>query len=435
MTFMGLFDYEWWTIASAVAASVACGVLGCFLVLRRMSLLGDAISHAVLPGLAAAFLLTGSRGIFPMLAGAMVVGLLTTVLTAGLTRLGKVPEDASMGVVFTSLFALGVILISAAAREVDLDPMCVFYGQMELAAFDTWSIAGRSIPRSTVILTSVMLVDLSLIAIFYKELKIVAFDPALAATMGINAALVHYTLMAAVAGTTVASFESVGSVLVVAMLIAPGATAQLLTDRLSRLLLIAAIVAATSAIGGYLLSAAFNTTVAGMMSVVAGALFLLAALLGPRHGVLARAVTRLLLSLRICREDILGMLYRVEESGADASLSARDARRALDRPLLARAAIHRLARNRLITGAPDRLALTPAGRDAASRLIRSHRLWETYLTHELGLPLDHVHEPSHRVEHFITPTIEEVLSTSVDSATDPHGRDVPARPKAAPPGP
>ncbi|MBL8874255.1 MAG: metal ABC transporter permease [Phycisphaerae bacterium] len=281
-----------WTVAIAICCCIACGLVGCFLLLRRMSLLGDAISHAILPGLAAAFFLTGTREPIAMLAGAMVVGVLTALISTGLNRWGRVPEDASMGVVFTTLFALGVILITLVARDVDLDPGCVLYGLIEFAPFDTVRLLGLELPRSFVWLFIVLAINVTLIAVFFKELKIVCFDPYLATTMGISATAVHYGLMTAVAATSVASFEAVGSILVVAMLVAPGATAHLLTDKLGRMLWWSAAIAGLSAVLGYALAVRLNTSVAGMIATTALGLFVLAAIASPRHGVIARWVHR-----------------------------------------------------------------------------------------------------------------------------------------------
>ncbi|MCC6322939.1 MAG: metal ABC transporter permease [Phycisphaerales bacterium] len=281
-----------WTIATAVCCSVACGTVGCFLVLRRMSLLGDAISHAILPGLALAFITTGSRDPPAMLAGALAIGIVTALLSSALSRRGRVTEDAAMGVVFTTLFALGVLLITMAAGSIDLDPGCVLYGLIEFVPFDTVRTAGMALPRAFVWLSIVMVINVTLIALFFKELRIVCFDPFLSTTMGISAVVVHYGLLTCVAATCVASFEAVGSILVVAMLVAPGATAQLLTDRLSGMVWWAAAVAAACAILGYALAVWLNTSVAGMIATVALAVFMLAVVFSPRHGVIADRLRR-----------------------------------------------------------------------------------------------------------------------------------------------
>jgi len=418
---------DYWIMATGALCNVSCGLLGCYLVLRRMSLLGDAISHAVLPGLAAAFLLFHTRASVPMLLGAMAVGVLTAFLTSTLHRWGKVPEDASMGVVFTSLFAIGVILITRFASDVDLDPGCVLYGLIEFVPLDLVRVAGINIPRSTLFLGLVLLCNVVLITLFYKELKIVSFDPYLATTMGISATAVHYGLMAATAATTVASFEAAGSILVVAMLIAPGATAHLLTDRLSRMLVISAVVAGLAAVFGHLLAIYYDTSVAGMMSVVVGVEFVLAVFLAPRHGYVSKLLHRASLSLRIVREDVLGMLYRWQEAETHSALHRRDVLAALGGGVLSSVAVRSLIRaGQVRAGRGDTLSLTEGGLGAARGLVRSHRLWESYLAKHLDLPLDHLHAPAERMEHFITPRIEAQLTEEIQSPSDPHGRRIPA---------
>jgi manganese/zinc/iron transport system permease protein len=427
--FARLDTYDWWVMATGVVCAVACAVPGCYLVLRRMSMLGDAISHAILPGLAVAFLLTGTREVWAMLAGAMCVGLLTAVMTSALARTGRVSEDSAMGVVFTTLFALGVVLISIVARRVDLDANCVFYGLLEGAPSpaNMRSVLGVEVPRSFLVLSCVLLLNATLVVVFWKELKIVAFDAALATSMGINAALVHYGLMAMIAGTTVASFESVGSILVVAMLVGPGAAAHLLTDRLRWMLPIAGVIAAACAVAGYLVALSLGTSVAGPMSVMVGIAFVLAALFSPRHGVIARAASRLALGVRIAAEDVLGMLYRAEERAAPVATDADASPGSLRRPLVARVALWRLRARGLVRVSTGALSLTDAGRAEATRVIRSHRLWEHYLTQELGLPADHVHDPSHRVEHFISRDVERDIASSLANDEDPHGRKIPGK--------
>jgi len=285
---MNLDAGDLWTMATAACCSVACGTLGCFLVLRRLSLLGDAIAHAILPGLAVAFLLSGTRDLTPMLAGAMAAGLLTAGLSAGLQRWGGVEPAAAIGVVFTTLFALGVVLISLVARSVDLDPGCVLYGLLEFVPLDTVAVAGMQVPRAFLWLAGTMLVNLLAIGVFFRELRLVSFDPALATAMGISVGLVHHGLLALITATAVVSFEAVGSILVVIMLVAPGATAHLLADRLATMVAIAAAMAALAAVLGCLAAIWLDTSVAGMIAVASMGIFAVATLVAPRHGVVAR---------------------------------------------------------------------------------------------------------------------------------------------------
>ena len=257
-----------WTMATAVLASVACGLVGCFLVLRRLSMLGDTISHAVLPGIAGAFLLTGTRDVLPMLLGATVVGVATALLSSGLDRWARVDRDAAMGVTFTTFFAMGVVMISLAARQVDLDPGCVLYGLLEFVPFDTITLAGMQVPRAAAWLGTALVVDAVLVVAFLKELRACSFDPAHAASLGLRVGVVHMGVMAAVAANTVVAFEAVGSILVVAMLVAPGATARLWTDRLTPMLWLACAIAASTAVVGYLAALELNTSAAGMIATL-----------------------------------------------------------------------------------------------------------------------------------------------------------------------
>ena len=423
-----------WIVATAVACSVACGILGCFLVLRRMSLLGDAISHAILPGLAIAFIVTHSRDPMSMLAGAMVVGVLTAFLSTGLNRWARVPEDAAMGVVFTTLFAVGVLLITWVARDVDLDPGCVLYGLIEFSPFDVISILGMALPRSFVWLAAVLLLNSALIWIFFKELRIVCFDPYLATTMGISATLVHYSLMTAVAATSVASFESVGSILVVARLVAPGATAHLLTDKLSRMVWLAAVIAAASAVVGYVFAVWLNTSVAGMIATMSLAIFILTSLFSPRYGFVSSLFRRLVLTMRISEEDVLGMAYRWHESSsrrptvAFQPLGMQDVIAGTRLRILARVAVWMLTRRRMIqTDSQGGIAATSEGIKRASRLVRGHRLWETYLAKHLEKGPDTVHAGAHRAEHFLSAEIQDRLDEQAGAAIDPHGSPIPPR--------
>jgi manganese/zinc/iron transport system permease protein len=409
---------ELWVMATAAACAAACALCGSFLVLRRMSMLGDAIAHAILPGLACAFLITGTRNPLAMLAGAALVGLLTTVLTAAIQRTGKVHADTAMGVVFSSLFALGVLLISSAADKVDLDPSCVLYGMIEAVSIDRVDLLGVRVPRAFVVLSVALIVNAGVVAVFFKELKVVCFDSALATSMGIAAGAIHYGLMALVAATSVAAFEAVGSILVVAMLVGPGATAFLLTQRLARMLWIAPAVGVLCAAGGTVAAVWLDTSYAGAISVMLGVAFSLALLFSPREGLVVRWARRLTLALKVRREDILGALIRARESGERASDMQQ--RLAELRRGLGGVALWQLRRRGMLVCG----VLTSHGEAEARRVLAAHRLWESFLANEVGLPLDHVHDPSERFEHFVSREMERELRAR-QGTVDPHGRPIP----------
>lgn len=438
---------EWrsalWTIAVAALANSACAVVGCYLVLRRLSLLGDAISHAVLPGIAVAFIVTGSTTSPAMLLGAMLCGLLAALLTEGLAGGHGVQEDVSLGVVFTSMFSVGVILITAYARDIHLDPGCVLYGLVEFVSLYTVEMGGVELPEAFLPLVLAWAVTLGVVAGAWKELKLAAFDPALAAAMGISARLVHYVLMALVALVTVTAFEAVGSILVVAMLIVPGVTGHLLSDRLAGMMAWAVVVAVVSAVVGYAGDLAWGTGMAGLMAVAAGAQFALAAVAAPRRGAVSLAWNRLTLAVRIRSEDLLGRMFRAEEQAASpeaAGMAARGSPEALRRPLgprgperltwLDRLAWWRLVRRGYVEQQAGGWVLTSRGQHAGQELVRAHRLWEAFLEERLGLPTDHLHEPAERLEHYLGPELQARLSEELGGAKrDPHGREIPDLPR------
>ncbi|MEO9802102.1 MAG: metal ABC transporter permease [Reichenbachiella sp.] len=274
-------------ISAGTLVAISCGLLGCFLVLRKMAMVGDAISHAVLPGIVIAFLISGSRDSIIMLLGAGVIGILTTVLIEFFHKKGNLQTDASIGVTFTWLFALGVILISVFANEVDLDQDCVLHGEIAYIPLDLWITDSGLIlgPRVLYVSGFVFILIILFITLGYKELYLTTFDPAFATAIGISTVLWHYLLMAAVSLTTVASFESVGAILVVALMIAPPATAYLLTESFPKMLLITAILGVIISVAGYFLAAYLDGSIAGAMSSVAGLLFLLAFLFSPSEGI------------------------------------------------------------------------------------------------------------------------------------------------------
>ncbi len=240
-------EIDTWIVVTGALISMACAVPGVFLLLNKQSMLGDAISHAVLPGLAIAFLISGTRDPLPMFVGAVAAGLFTGVLTEIIHRRGRVDSGAALGVVFCSLFALGLVLIRLAADRVDLDPNCVLYGSIETAVIDSGLV-----PRIAWLSGGMLAANLLLAGLFYKELRISAFDPALSTSLGIPARWMQHGLTIVTAMTTVVAFESVGSILVIAMLIVPGATALLLSHRLSIVLALSLAVAAGSAGLGHL---------------------------------------------------------------------------------------------------------------------------------------------------------------------------------------
>lgn len=261
-------------ILTGTLIAASCGLLGCWLILRRLAMLGDAISHAALPGIVLAFLWTGSRSPLPMLIGAGSVGLVTTVLVQWLTQKRRMLPDAALGIVFTTLFALGVVLVSRYAGQVDLDMECVLYGEIAYVPWDVWTVGDLSLgPRALWLMSGIFALNLLFMGLCYKELKLCSFDPEYARVLGVRTSPVHYALMIMVALTIVASFELVGAILVIAFVVVPGATAYLLTRRLPVMLGLSLLIGALSAGLGYLLANRLDASIAGCMATVSGLLF------------------------------------------------------------------------------------------------------------------------------------------------------------------
>lgn len=423
---------EWysafWIIVTGSLVAGSCALLGCFLVLRNQAMLGDAISHAILPGIVVAFWISGGLGPLAMFAGAVVTGLLTTFIVQLLSD-GGVERGAAMGVTFTSLFALGVAGVSAGGHGVHLDLECVLYGEIAYAPFDPLVLGGTPLgPRAAWINGGLFLFNALLVSLLYKEYKIATFDPGLAAAAGVPVMAMHYLLMSQVALTVVGAFESVGVILVVAMLIAPAAAAYLLADRLGWMLVLAVVNGVLSSAGGYAVAAWLDCSIAGAMASVSGLLFALAFLFAPAHGVVTRWIAHGKLRSQVAGEDVLLWAGRHEETGARANFSAadllNDASVSINDP---GGSIRRLQRTGHLASGKEGFSLTRKGREAFHSLIKRHRLYETYLD-RLGYPPDHLHEPADRVEHHLDPKLAEALDRETrHPGRDPQGKAIPRR--------
>jgi manganese/zinc/iron transport system permease protein len=279
-------------VLTAGLVATACGLLGPFLVLRRVALMADAVSHAVLPGIVATFLVLGTRAPLPVIVGAAVFAVLCVLGIEALRATGLVQADAAIGLVFPALFSLGVLGITKWTANLHLDLDATIYGEIAFVPLQQWSIAGVVVPRAVVIVGSVAIVNLALVTALWKELKATSFDPEFSRTVGIPPAWLSRLLLVAVAVTAVTAFESVGAILVVTLLIVPAAAAYLLTDRLWAMVAITVAIGWLSAGAGYAGALRLDASIAGAMGLVAAACFTLALLLSPRHGLLSARVRR-----------------------------------------------------------------------------------------------------------------------------------------------
>ena len=367
---MSLPQIEIQLIAAVVAA--ACALPGVFLVLRRMALMSDAISHAILLGIVLAFFATRDIASPFLVIAATLTGVLTVSLVELLNRTRLVREDAAMGLVFPVLFSIGVILISRYAGNVHLDTDAVLLGELVFAPFDRFAVLGYDLgPRALYVMGGILLLNLLCIIIFYKELKLATFDAGLAAALGFAPVLIHYGLMTLVSITAVGAFDAVGSILVVALMIAPPATAYLLTDRLPRMIGLSVLIGVASALSGYWVAHLLDASIAGSMATLSGVIFGLAFLLAPERGLLAMARRRARQRWQFSQTTLVihlfnheGMLNAAEESRLDhLHVHVRW------QPAFAARVVKLAVREGLIRSEAGMLTLTERGRQLAQQTI------------------------------------------------------------------
>ncbi len=283
---------EFWTLAIAAVTALACALSGSFLVLKREALVSEGLAHAVLPGIVIAFALTGDRTSPLLLVGAAAMGLVMILAVQAIRRTGVVDPTASLGVVFPALFSVGVLLTSLELAGTHFHADCIIEGNLALAPLDRLELGGRDLgPRAFWSVSAALLLVGGFVLLLFKELKLLTFDSELAASLGFRPGRVHVAWLAVVSFTVVASFEAAGSILVVALMIAPAAAAVLWVNDVRHVLCLAAVLALVSAFGGHQLGLTMDIAPAGPMATSAGALFLASLALAPR-GILMKGRTR-----------------------------------------------------------------------------------------------------------------------------------------------
>ena len=356
----------------AVTVAVACALPGVFLVLRRMALMSDAISHTVLLGIVVAFFIVEDLASPLLILGAAATGVLTVALVESIRGTGLVKEDAAIGLVFPALFSIAVILITRFAGDVHLDTDAVLLGELALAPFRRLEIGGIDVgPRALWVMLGILGLNVAFLAAFYKELKLSTFDASLAAALGFSPVLMHYAFMAVVSVTAVGAFDSVGSILVVAFMIVPPAAAYLLSDRLGRVIWLSALIGALSAVSGYWLARWLDASIAGSMAGAAGALFGLVLLSAPERGLIAQARRRARQRVEFTRQMLAIHLLHHEGTAAAAEESRLDhqSRHLRWSPDQAGRIVGAARRAGFVTLKEERLFLTEAGRAEARKAM------------------------------------------------------------------
>ncbi len=403
---------HWEPLVCSILVGIVLGLLGCFVVLRHMALIGDAISHAVLPGVVIAFLLV-STGVTGLFVGALVAAVVTAVGINLVTRFSRVKQDAAIGIVFTAMFAVGVILISQLPAGTHFDLKCFLFG-------DPLAVERVDL-LSAVIITPLVV---AFVALLFHPLKLLSFDETLARTMGVPTTALHYLMMIMLSATVVAALRSVGVIMAVAMLITPAAIAYQLTNRLRVMLILASLSGGLSAGLGMFLAFLANVPPGPAMVLVAAGLFGLAMVFAPERGVLTAWLRRRQIRRHILDEDVLKELARIEESAGVGKASLADAMSSVPGSQV-RGSVERLTRAGLVAAGAAEPVLTESGRRRALEMLRAHRLWETYLA-KLEVEDERVHPEAERLEHAHD-LADQLAETLGEPRSDPHGHPIPQR--------
>ncbi|MFY0644160.1 MAG: metal ABC transporter permease [Bacteroidia bacterium] len=266
--------YDFYVILTASLVAINCALMGSFLIMRKMVMIGDAISHAVLPGIFIAYVISGSAANLPILIGASISGIVVSIMIEWFTKKVRLQNDASIGISYTFLFAIGVILISKYGQNVDIDQQCVLYGELEHVGLSLKPfIWGSYLPHQAMIVGSVSIILIAAVVLGFKGLFVTTFDPGFAVSTGVAVGFWHYFLMSGVSLTTVVSFESVGAILVISFLAGPPAIAYLLTEKLKHMIVYACAIGIICSVLGYYLAKYLDVSVAGAIATTIGVVF------------------------------------------------------------------------------------------------------------------------------------------------------------------
>lgn len=414
-----------WVLAGTILLGLSAGALGCFAVLRERALVGDAVAHAVLPGVCLAFIFTGDKDPLALLVGSVIFGWISLVVMDFIIRNSKISADTSIGMVLSVFFGLGVVLLTYIQSSGNVN-------QSGLDAF-LFGNAASMLPEDVMLFGFVSLMVLIVIIAMYKELKLVSFDPSYAKVIGYPLKRMEFLIATLLVVTITAGLQAVGVVLMASMLIIPAAAARYWTDSLRVMLVVAALVGGFSAISGSFVSYTAPSMPTGPWMVVSAAfVFTLSFFFAPARGETRKWLKRLNQKQKVRRENILKTIYALNEADGKEekvrTLQEILKRRRMEKKTLKRG-LGELEKSGMVEhyrGRPDGYVLTKAGRVEARRIVRLHRLWELYLTEKLEIAGDHVHDDAESMEHVITPEIEaQLLKLLENPESDPHDEKIP----------
>jgi len=408
------YPWAWRALLASIMVAVSCGILGTFITLRNMSLLGDALSHAVLPGIVVSYLFLGYN-VLGFYIGAVIAGLLCAVAITWLQKKAGARSDAAIGIVFSAMFAMGVIGISYLSRTqgVHLDLKDFLFGNV-------LGVTDFDLKVSALILGFVILCIVS----FYKYFFISSFQPKVANTLGIPEDFMHYFIMLLLSFVVVSALQTVGVIMVVSMLIAPSSTALLMAKRLPWVLVISGILGAVSAFLGIYFSIYLETTPGPAIALVSTGIYLLAVLFAPKKGLWTKLFISQKHYAKIITEDFLKWIYK---RGKTTDIDIQTYWKSQKAPYLTKKYAQFKIRDLGLTKFSDHnVELTSNGLAVAERIIRAHRLWETFMVNKMGMAQDQIHREAEGLEHVMTEEYLKELEEFLDfPRQDPHGSPIP----------
>jgi len=399
-------------IGGSIVAVVAA-VVGCLVVLRRMAFLGDALSHAMIAGVAGGYLVM--KLLFEleahapgMLLGSLIAAVATVALISFVSRISRVKEDTAIGIMYTGIFALGVVAVSIFRHYIHIDLMHFIMGDiLGVADADLWVSA------------FVAAFVLTILILFFRHFQIATFDPIMAASIGLPVLFLDYVLTTCVSLVVVSAVSMVGVILVVGLLITPAATAYLLSDRLDRMMWLAALFGVTSVVGGLYLCVWLDSAGGGAIMLFCTLQFLVVLVVAPKYGLLARWLR---LRNMIPQQQIEDVLTTVLRYGKATPLQ--DISRYVEQPKGLKKALEKMVQDGLLSESDAGYWLTGDGEKEAGKVLKAHRLWETYLE-SIGTPQEQLHPTAHQLEHISDGNTVEYLDEKLGKPDlSPHGRAI-----------
>lgn len=411
-----------WVLICSLLLGAAAGSIGCLAFLQKKSLVGDALAHAALPGVATAFLITQSKDPFVIMLGATISSTLGFYTSELLINKTKIKEDSALAIVLSFYFAVGIFLLTIiqkmpSGNQAGLDK--ILFGQ-----------AAALVRHDVIVLSIIACLIICTIILGYRQLKALVFDATFALSIGLPTRCLQFFLSFAIILATITGLQLVGVVLIAALLLTPAAAAKYWTNSLASMLILAATFGAASGIFGTQVSYLYSQMPTGPWIVVAlSIIFALSMLFAPARGFIPKLLRQRDNQKRIAEENIIRTIYKlIEQNQATLShtnISAILAFRSIKKSQL-EVILHRLQKSGQIEFVGSAISLTDNGLKTAKTLTRRHRLWEIYLSQKLNLPADHVHNDAEEIEHIITPEIEEALLAEIDIVgQDPHGKHIP----------